>query len=297
MKFSTFKNLLAALGAVFMVVLLLSLIIALTRESSSIGFGDKVAVVDIEGVITDSIEINEQIAALAKRDDVKVVVLRINSPGGGVAPSQEIYREVSKLRDIKKVVVSMGAVAASGGYYIAAAADWIVANPGTITGSIGVIMEFVNIEGLFDKLGLKGNVIKSGKFKDVGSPLRDMEKEEREMLQGLIDDVHRQFVEAVAAGRSMELSEISKIADGRIILGEKALEIGLVDSLGNLSDAIDLAAELVGIEGEPTVIYPSRKSGVFDDLLGKTATVFNDLLPVDLTGGLRLMYIVPNLSS
>lgn len=297
MKFSTFKNLLAALGAVFMVVLLLSLIIALTRESSSIGFGDKVAVVDIEGVITDSIEINEQIAALAKRDDVKVVVLRINSPGGGVAPSQEIYREVSKLRDIKKVVVSMGAVAASGGYYIAAAADWIVANPGTITGSIGVIMEFVNIEGLFDKLGLKGNVIKSGKFKDVGSPLRDMEKEEREMLQGLIDDVHRQFVEAVAAGRSMELSEISKIADGRIILGEKALEIGLVDSLGNLSDAIDLAAELVGIEGEPTVIYPSRKSGVFDNLLGKTATVFNDLLPVDLTGGLRLMYIVPNLSS
>lgn len=230
--------------------------------------GDKVGVLEIKGLISNSSEINKQIIAFRERRDIKAIVLRIDSPGGAVAPSQEIYREVKKVK--KVVVASMGSVAASGGYYIAVAADQIVANPGTITGSIGVIIEFANVQGLMDKLGLKGIVIKSGKFKDTGSPLREMNDEEKRLLQGLIDDIHQQFVAVVAENRKLSINDVNDIADGRIFSGAQAQKIRLVDKLGNLQDAIELASELAGIEGKPNVVYSrSRKSSLLDIIFGK----------------------------
>ena len=233
--------------------------------------GDKVGVLEIKGLISDSSEINKAIAAFRDREDIKAIVLRIDSPGGAVGPSQEIYREVIKLKKEKKVVVaSMGSVAASGGYYIAAAADQIVANPGTITGSIGVIIEFANVQELLDKLGLKGVVIKSGKFKDTGSPLREMDDEERSIVQGVVNDIHRQFVAIVAENRKLDINDVKDIADGRIFSGAQAQKARLVDKLGNLEDAIELASNLAGIEGKPHVVYARRsKDSLLDIIFGK----------------------------
>jgi len=194
---------------------------------------------------------------------VAAIILRINSPGGAVGPTQEIYQEILKQRREGMVVVaSMGSVAASGGYYIAVAADRIVANPGTITGSIGVIMAFPNVKKLMDKLGVSAEVVKSGKFKDTGSPLKELSQEERKYLQGVIDDVYQQFLEAVARGRNKDRNELKKIANGRIFSGRQAMKLGLVDQLGNLDDAIDQAAKLAKIEGEPKVIMGRRPKGL-----------------------------------
>lgn len=228
---------------------------------------ENVGVVKIEGIITDSASINESIRRFAKDENIKAIVLRINSPGGGVGPSQEIYEEVKKLRDTKVVVASIGAVGASGGYYIACGADKIVANPGSITGSIGVIMEFLNLKELIEKLGMKGMVVKSGPLKDVGNPLRDMTEEERELLKTLIDNIHYQFVDAVADGRKLERSKVEVIADGRIFSGEQAKELGLVDILGNFYDAIEVSAKISGIKGEPRLVYPPKKKISIIDLI------------------------------
>jgi protease-4 len=295
MKLSgTLKNLLAAVGAFFLILLVLSFLIELATKDSTIGFGDKVGVVTIEGVITDPSDINRQINELGERDDVKAVVLRINSPGGAVGPSQEIYSEVKKLKDVKSVVVSMGTVAASGGYYIASASDRIVANPGTITGSIGVIVEFVNVEELLSKIGLKGYVIKSGQYKDLGSPLRTMKDEENKLIKKLVEDVHGQFVEAVAEGRGMKLEDVARVADGRIFSGAQAKDLGLVDQLGNMADAIKLGADLAGIEGEPHVVYTQKRvPGVLWRLFGDSAgRSYGDMLAGVLPGGLRIMYLL-----
>ena len=181
MRREVLRNLLAAFGVVFIAIIALSVVVGVFMDSEITG--EKVAVVELQGVITDPADVNQELQDLAARDDVKAVVLRIDSPGGAVGPSQEIHREVEKLREKKTVVASMGTVAASGGYYAAVAAEKIVANPGTITGSIGVIMEFFNAQELLGKIGLKGYVIKSGKYKDVGSPLREMEAEERALIQ------------------------------------------------------------------------------------------------------------------
>jgi protease-4 len=167
----------------------------------------------------------------------------------------------------KKVITSMGSVAASGGYYIASASDLIVANPGTITGSIGVLMEFTNIEELFKKIGVKGVVLKSGEHKDIGSPFREMTPEEKKLMQSVIDNVHQQFIQAVAEGRKMDRLKVAQVADGRILTGEQAKQLGLVDQLGNLQDAIDTAAKLVGIEGKPLVLYPKRKFSLLELLI------------------------------
>jgi protease-4 len=229
---------------------------------------DKVVVVKIEGVITDSGPVIEKLDKIKNNDDVKAVVLRIDSPGGSVAPSQEIYKELIKLREKKTIVASFGSVAASGGYYIASAAHKIIANPGSITGSIGVIIEFANIEELIGKIGLKSVVIKSGKYKDILSPTRELESAERGLIQGVIDSIHSQFIDAVALGRGMEREKVAAIADGRIFSGEQAKEQGLVDELGNLQDAIKRAAEIAGIEGEPKVIYPAKeKPSILEFLL------------------------------
>lgn len=255
------------IGAV--VIISVAALLFLGKSDSTLKFGDKVGVIEVNGLIADPKPVLTQLKELRKNEDVKAIVLRINSPGGGVGPSQEIYTEVRKTKPVKKIVVSMGAVAASGGYYIASPADHIMASPGSITGSIGVIMEFANLEDLFKKIGVSAFVIKSGEYKDVGSPVREMTAKEKAMLQGFIDDVHRQFVEAVAEAREMSEEQVQAIADGRILTGEQAKELGLLDSLGNLEDAIALAAKLGGIEGEPTVFYAKKKEfSLLEYLLG-----------------------------
>ncbi|MBI5559806.1 MAG: signal peptide peptidase SppA [Deltaproteobacteria bacterium] len=288
------KNVLAAAGAFFIAVVVISVLVSIVRkESSTIPFGDKVAVVEIEGIITDSSEISRTIEEYGERDDIKAVIVRIDSPGGAVGPSQEIYKEVRRLKERKKVVISMGAVAASGGYYIAVAGDKIVANPGTITGSIGVVIEFINVEDLFKKIGLKGYTVKSGKFKDTGSPFKPMSAEEEKLLQEVVTDVHGQFIDAVSEGRGIEREKVEGIADGRILSGAQALKLGLVDTLGNLADAINLGAELGGIKGKPSVIYPERPRGLWRFLSEDsiTRTLGNFFMP-----GVRIMYILPDIA-
>ena len=236
------------------------------REASLWG-GEKIAVIEVRGVILDPQPVVEKLVKLRKNENVKAIVLRIDSPGGGVGPAQEIFAEVKKAQKEKKVLVSMGSVAASGGYYIACGADKILANPGSITGSIGVIVESLNVEELLRKLGLRSMVVKSGKHKDLGSPLRPMTEEERKLLQGVLDSVHEQFIRAVAEGRKLPVEKVRELADGRIFSGEQARELGLVDELGNLEDTLAMAATLAGIRGEPEIIYPEKKRFSLFDLL------------------------------
>jgi protease-4 len=231
-------------------------------------FSDRIALIKIEGVILDSTDTIEELRRYKDSSGIKAIILRINSPGGGVVPSQEIYEEVRKIREEgkKKVIVSMGTVAASGGYYIASASNRIVANPGTLTGSIGVIMELANVEGLFKKIGVESVVIKSGRNKDVGSPFRQMLPEERATLQRLMDDVHTQFIQAVAEGRGLAEARVRVLADGSVFTGREAKELGLVDELGNFQDTVRITADIVGIKGEPRIVE-TRKRGSFLDLL------------------------------
>ncbi|MEC4677125.1 MAG: signal peptide peptidase SppA [Nitrospirota bacterium] len=251
------------------------------------GSGNKIALIRVEGVILDSRKIVKTLRRYGKNPDIKGILIRIDSPGGGVAASQEIYDELIEIQreGLKKVVSSMGTVAASGGYYIASATDLIVANPGTLTGSIGVIMELTNIEGLLNKIGVEGITIKSGKNKDVGSPFRKMKKEERALLQNVLDDVHSQFIEAVAEGRSLHIDEVRRLADGRIFTGRQAQEVGLVDELGSLQWAIQRSAELAGIEGKPQIIEANEKT-VLSELLENRffGTLKNMQFPVSSVG-------------
>ena len=233
------------------------------KHSNFVGFdtisGEKVGVIEITGVIADCKDIIHNLKQFRENDAIKAIVLRINSPGGGVGPSQEIFREVRKTVEKKKIVASMGSVAASGGYYIAAGADGIVANPGTITGSIGVIMGYTNFKRLLDKIGLVPVVIKSGEYKDMGSPVRDMKKEERQILENFAKKIHRQFIMDIAEGRKMDQDKVESIADGRIFTGEESINLGLVDRLGNLEDAIEWAGRLGGIKGNVSAVYPREK--------------------------------------
>lgn len=219
----------------------------------------KIAVIPILGVLTDAQGVLEELERYKERADVKALVFRIDSPGGTVVAAQEIYSEIRKLRGKKKTLSSMGNVAASGGYYVASATEEILANPGTITGSIGVISEYANVQDLLKKIGFKSTVLKSGRFKDVGSPLREMTAEEGVYLQGLLENIHHQFIRDVAQGRQKTIEEIEPLSDGRVFTGEQAKEIGLVDRLGNFQDALDRAAELAGIEGKPVILYPEEK--------------------------------------
>ena len=198
------------------------------------GGNGTIALVEVSGAIMDSKDIVRQISKYRRDDDIKAIILRIDSPGGAVGPSQEIYDEVLRVRaDNKKIYASMGSVAASGGYYIAVAADRVFANPGTLTGSIGVIMAFSSAEKLMEKIGLEPQVVKSGKYKDVGSPARKITAEERIYMQRVVDDVHRQFIDAVAKGRNMSTQEARKLADGRIFTGRQAFELKMVDEMGD----------------------------------------------------------------
>jgi protease-4 len=275
---------LVVLAAFFVLLVVIS-----RMDSFSLARGEKVAVIPVSGLISDSESVIDSLKRFGKDNSVKAVVLRINSPGGGVAPSQEIYEEVRKLNARKPVLTSMGALAASGGYYIAAATRKVYANPGTMTGSIGVIMPFMNVKDLVEKIGLKGMTVKSGQFKDIGSPLRDMTPQEQALLQGVVDNVHRQFVNAVAEGRGLPRDEVMKIADGRIFTGEQAKALGLVDALGNLEDAVADAARMGKISGEPKVVTPPKSKISLLDLLREE---MRTLIDEKLTGNsLRLNYL------
>ena len=252
---------------------------------------DRIALVRVEGVILDAQQTVGELKRFADNPSVKAIVLRIDSPGGGVVPSQEIYDAVKRVRNKnnKMVVASMGTVAASGGYYIAAATDRIIANPGTLTGSIGVIMELANLEGLLKKIGVESLVVKSGQYKDIGSPLRKMSEGDRRILQSVMDDVHRQFIQAVAEGRSLDEAEVQPLADGRIFTGRQAREMKLVDELGDLEDAIRLAADLAGIEGEPKVVEPRKRFSIRELLESRLLGVLPRL---DFQAGVRLKYLM-----
>lgn len=241
--------------------------------------GSKVALITVEGVILDSKEVIEQLEKHRTNPTVKAIVLRINSPGGGVSPSQEIYEEIVKTRQVNKkpVVASMGSLAASGGYYIASAADVIVANPGSITGSIGVLLQVPNISGLLQKIGVKSVVVKSGEHKDLASPTREMTDAERQILQRLLNDVHDQFIDVVTKSRRLDRKKVEALADGRIFSGREAQSLGLVDQLGNLQDAIDRAASMAGIPGKPTVIQERRRRFFLLDLLARAVPFTIDL--------------------
>ena len=251
---------------------------------------DRIALIRVEGVILDAQQTVGDLKKFAETPTVKAIVLRIDSPGGGVVPSHEIYDAVKRVRHRhnKMVIASMGTVAASGGYYVAVATDRIVANPGTLTGSIGVIMELANLQGLLKKIGVENVVVKSGRYKDIGSPFRAMSQEDRRILQTVMDDVHGQFIEAVAEGRSLELAEVRPMADGRIFTGRQAKDARLVDELGDLHDAIRLAAELVGIEGDPKVVEPKRRFSIRDLLASHLAA----LPRLEFPRGIKVSYLM-----
>ncbi len=261
----------------FLFLVIMSAIFTITlKDSPLVG---KVALVRVEGPILESKAIVDEIRGYVKDRSIKAIVLRINSGGGGVAPSQEIFSEVKRAAAVKHVVVSMGSVAASGAYYIASPATRIIANPGTITGSIGVIMEIPNLKEFLDKLGIKTEVVKSGKHKDMASVFRGIGKEEREILQGLMNDVHEQFISDVAESRKLPVENIRKIADARVFSGKQAIDIGLVDELGDLQHAIKVAATLAGIEGEPEVVSKKKKSLFLELIEGNITEVFFRLIP------------------
>ena len=257
-------GLLLLIGLVFLLLMVIS---GALFGQRSLSWGEHVGIVPIEGIIRDSREITRQIHDFGKEDGIRALVIRIDSPGGGVAPAQEIYEAVRAVGRKKKVVASMGSLAASGGYLIACAADRIVANPGTVTGSISAIMHFANAEELLNKIGLKSSVIKSGRFKDIGSPTRPMTEEEKALIQSMVDDTYDQFLEVVAKGRRLPKEDVRKIADGRLYTGRQALKLGLVDELGDLNHAVRLAGAMSGMSGEPDIIYPSRKKATFWEFL------------------------------
>ena len=258
-------GLLVLIGIIFFVVVYG---LGFFRGSDSLGLTAKVGVIPIEGVISDAKEIIDQIKEFDENDKIRAVVLRLDTPGGSVAPSQEIYQAVLELRKKKKVVASMGSVAASGGYLIAVASDQILANPGTITGSISAVMHYANVEELLKKIGLRSSVIKSGKFKDIGSPTREMTNEERALIQAIVDDINDQFVKAISENRNIPPAKILPLADGRVFTGRQAKELGLIDGLGSLQDAVLLAARLSGIDEKPEIVFaPKKQKGIWRYLI------------------------------
>ena len=228
-------------------------------------FGPRVAVVELEGLIAETDDLVRELRHHRDNPSVRAVVIRINSPGGVVGPTQEVHDALLRLREAgKPVVASLGSVAASGGYYVAVAADQIFANPGSLTGSIGVIMQMANVDALMKKVGVDYVVVKAGQFKDLGNFSRPMTPEERRVIQSLLDDVHGQFIEAVAKGRKLDRSAVVQFADGRVFSGTQALKLKMIDSLGGLEEAIDAAAKLAKLPTPPAVERPKRHFSLID---------------------------------
>ncbi len=242
--------------------------------------GPKVGVLEVEGVIEDPSYLLDWIERFSKDKRVKAVIVRVNSPGGSVGATQELYSALMRLREKKKVVASLADVAASGGYYVASAAHKVVSNPGTLTGSLGVAMYFTDFEGLMRKVGVRSHVVKSGPYKDIGSPFRGMTEEEKGLLEGVIRDVHEQFLEDVSRARGIPLEKLRPIADGRVFSGRQALELGLVDQLGGFEEAVKLAKALVGIKGEPELVFARKKRGLLRELLESLGLVrYGEVFP------------------
>lgn len=257
----------AALLAVFLVTVW---VLMAVLEDGVLPGGQRVAIVELEGIIADAEGTVRDLREHLDNPAVRAVVVRINSPGGVVGPTQEIFGGVQRLRRAgKPVVASLGAVAASGGYYVAAGADKIYANPGTLTGSIGVVIQLANVEELLKKVGVDYVVVKAGRYKDVGSFARAMSPDERKILQNLLDDVYGQFVEAVAQGRGLDRDAVVAFADGRIYSGQQAKALGMIDELGGLEEAIEAAGKLAGLPGRPKLILPRRRLSVFDLVRGQ----------------------------
>ena len=259
---ATKHSILRGLGILFVVVLVIfvgvfffAYVTGGDSKVLALFSGDGVGVLQIEGAIDDPRVVLSELRRFKEMAWVKAIVVRVDSPGGAVAPTQEIFEEIQRAKKKKPIIASLGSIAASGGYYIASGCDKIIANPGTLTGSIGVIMQLSNVEELMKKIGVKGYNVKSGVNKDIGSPFQPLSPEGREILQSLVDNVHGQFVAAVAKGRGMDESRVRKLADGRIYSGAQAKELGLVDQFGTLEDAIELAAKRAGIAAEPAVYY------------------------------------------
>jgi protease-4 len=267
MRSRTLRVIAATLVVYVGVAALLLIVVVSSRggESGAPLFGPRVAIVELEGMILEVDDLVRELKAHRENPLVKAVVIRINSPGGVVGPTQELHQALMRVREAgKPVVASLGSVAASGGYYTAVAADRIIANPGTLTGSIGVIMQMANVENLFKKVGVDYIVVKAGQYKDLGNFSRPMTPEERRVLQTLLDDVHAQFIDAVAAGRKLDRAEVVKFADGRVFSGVQARDLKMVDALGSLEDAVNDAARLAGLPVPPPVVRPSRRFSIFD---------------------------------
>jgi protease-4 len=260
--FALALGLTAALVVLFFVTIW---VLMAVLEDGALPGGPRVALVELEGIILDGDALVRELRDLQDNPAVRAVVIRVNSPGGVVGPTQEIVAAVQRLRQAKKpVVASLSAVAASGGYYVATAADRIYANPGTLTGSIGVIMQMANVEGLLKKVGVEYVVVKAGKYKDVGNFSRTMSAEEQRILQNLLDDVYGQFVAAVAEGRGLQREAVLGFADGRIYSGQQAKQLKMVDELGGLDDAIEAAAKMAGLPPRPKLLYPRRRFSLVD---------------------------------
>jgi protease-4 len=265
-------------GVALLFVVALSVSLTPTGGGGSV-FGARVAIVELEGTIVDVDDLVRELKAHRDNPLVKAVVLRINSPGGVVGPTQELHAAVMRLRQAgKPVVASLGAVAASGGYYVAVAADKIYANPGTLTGSIGVIFQLPNLDGLMKKVGVDYVTVKAGQYKDIGNISRAMTPEERRVLQTLLDDVHAQFISAVAEGRKLDRAQVLGFADGRVVSGSQAMSLKMVDVLGGLEEAVDGAAKLAGLPTPPSVVGPKKKLSIMDLLRNQ----------LDLTGWTRV---------
>ncbi len=258
--------LLAALG--IFLFFIASLFFGSANEGFELSAGRHLGLVKVEGVILESETVVKEIERFGTDGNAAALIVRIDSPGGGVAASQEIYEAIKKVRDEGKfVIASMASVAASGGYYVACGADTIMANAGTTTGSIGVIAELLNTTELLQKIGIKFEIIKSGKFKDSGSPWRPMTEEDRRYFQSYVDDAYDQFVGVVSRERGLEKSEVMKYADGRVFTGQQALENKLIDLLGTYQDAVALAGKVAGLEGRPRVVTPHKRKLTLLDLL------------------------------
>ena len=267
----------------------LLLVLHFFNPSSTGLFEEKIGVVSINGTISSSKKISSELVKFAKDDSISAIILRINSPGGGVGATQEIYREVQKITHQKPVVASMGSIAASGGYYVAAPATKIVSNPGTITGSIGVFIQFVRLEELLNKIGVDLEIVKSGEFKDMGSPDRKLTQRDREIIDALIKDLQGQFVTAVASGRNLSVGKVQEIADGRIFSGARAKDLGLVDFMGNFQDAVEITKKIVGIKGDVALVYPKKSTGELWNLFLKSS-VGNIVGVLTEKGGSRVAY-------
>jgi protease-4 len=281
-------------GALFFFIISLMLLLMFSGPGHGFSLsGNQVAVIDLEGIIYDSKEFTDELKETGGAAGVRAVVVRINSPGGGVAASQEIFEAIRRFRaeSRRKVVISMSSVAASGGYYVACAGDRIFANPGSITGSIGVIAEWYNYGDLLKWAKLQEIVFKSGEFKDSGSPTRPLTEAEKIYFQNLIESMYGQFIKDVAAGRKMQEADVRKLADGRVYTGQEAKDRGLVDQLGTLQDAIQAAAKMAGLEGEPRVVTPPKRRISFLDLLLSDARSVLTLNPDRSESHIRFQYI------